>query len=85
MHLPKWACNVLPMTTAQLIHQAREAAGVSVAALAEQSLIPRTTLQRKLAGEADFTTTEVHKIARVLKVRTSSLIAEVVAERSAAA
>ena len=88
MHRPIWADTVNDMNTADLINQARSQGTdgeVSINALAEMTLIPRITLQRKLAGNGDFTVTEVRKIAKALGVSTPSLVdPEVVTEASAA-
>lgn len=62
------------MTTAQRIRQTMEHRGLSINELAEQTLIPRVSLQRKLNDRTDFTVTELRHIAKALCVRTSSLI-----------
>lgn len=65
--------------TAVLVAAAAKDSGYSDLALAKETLIPRTTLQRKLAGETPFTVTDVYKIARVLGVPAASLLPEDVA------
>lgn len=62
------------MNTAQHIREQMEHRGLSINELAEQTLIPRVSLQRKLSDRADLTVTELRHIAKALGVRTSSLI-----------
>lgn len=64
------------MNTAHLIKQEMERQGLSINALAEKSLIPRVTLQRKINGGADFTVTEVHHIGKALGVKASALVGD---------
>lgn len=47
---------------------------ISDARLAELSLIPRTSLLRKLAGVSEFTVSELIRIADALKVSPADLI-----------
>lgn len=74
MHPPVWADSVLGMNTSQIIKQQMESQGLSINTLAQETLIPRVTLQRKLSGRADFTVTEVRHIAKALGVKTSALV-----------
>lgn len=62
------------MNTAQIIKQQMERQGLSINELADETLIPRVTLQRKLSGRTDFTVTEVRHIAKALGVKTSVLV-----------
>ena len=66
------------MNTADIITQQMERQGLSINMLAEKTLIPRVTLQRKLSKDADrrtdFTVTEVRHIAKALGVKTSVLV-----------
>lgn len=88
LHVPKRACMVLGMdinkTTATLVAAAIATAGCTVSGVAAQTYIPRSTLQRKLAGEAELTVSDVHKIARALGVRTSTLLPDEVVAVDAA-
>jgi len=56
------------------IRRAMKAAGFTQARTASEAGIPASTFTRKLAGEVEFTTGEVADIARVLGVRTISLM-----------
>ena len=62
------------MDTAHIISQQMSSRGSSINALARDTLIPRVTLQRKLSGHADFTITEVRRIAEALGVEVSVLV-----------
>lgn len=75
----------LTKSTATQVAAAIATTGNSVAGVATATLIPRSTLQRKIAGDVDFTVTELHKIAKAIGVRTVDLLpAEVLAEAVAA-
>lgn len=87
--MPVWAGSVIGMnltqTTAQTVAAAIATTGNTVAGVAASTLIPRSTLQRKIAGESEFTITELHKVARAIGKRTVDLLpAEVLAEAVAA-
>jgi len=48
------------------INALRQSAGLSILTLSEKSGVPRTTLDRKLNGHADFSVREVKAIAEAL-------------------
>lgn len=58
---------------AEKIETLRQAAGLSVKKLSEESLIPRNTLDRKLKGGGDFSVREIKAIATALKVSAAEL------------
>lgn len=62
---------------AQRVEQARNDRGLSRNALAQEALIPYTTLHRKLAGSGSFTVAEVARMSAVLGVDYTSLWPEV--------
>lgn len=86
--MPKRACTVLAMdinqTTATKVAAAITTTGNTVAGVSSATLIPRTTLQRKLAGNAELTLTEVHKIAVAIGLRTRDLLPAELIEQDAA-
>lgn len=61
--------------TAEKVAAAIEASGFSVASVAEQAHLPRVTLIRRLAGAPSFRIDELERIAAVLGVATTSLMA----------
>lgn len=59
--------------------------GHSVSSVATETLIPRTTLQRKLNGSAGFTMSDLHLIAKAIGKRTREMIpAEVLQDQQIA-
>ena len=69
---------------AKRVDRARTAADVSELELANRTHIPRTTLQRKLAGVAEFTVGELATIATVLDLDLSVLVNEYATGKAAA-
>jgi len=59
---------------ADRVTSARTAAGISELELANRTHIARTTLQRKLAGAAEFTVGELDSIATVLDLDLIDLV-----------
>ena len=65
------------------VNQAREDAGLSVLSLSEKTGIPRSTLDRKIHGHADFSVREIKAIAIALNTSAANLT--VIEDRIAAA
>lgn len=61
-------------STAQRVAAAITTTGNSVAGVAAATLIPRSTLQRKLAGKSPISVIDLHVIARALGVRSRDLL-----------
>lgn len=68
-------------SVAEVVREAMERVGESAKHLAEVTLIPRTTLVRRLAGTSPFTIPELERIASVL----GTTVTQILAEASAAA
>ena len=60
-------------TIAEVVSAARMKAGMPKKLLAERTGIPRTTLYRKLNGDADFTFPEIFRIATALGISPEDL------------
>lgn len=60
---------------ARAVAEALADAGISHKAAADAALIPRTTLRRKLAGASPFTIPEIARLATVLGLTPSDLMA----------
>lgn len=67
--------NTYAATVAANVNQAIRARGVTVVELAETSLIPRSTLTRRLSGASPFTVAELDRIAAALNMPVASLSA----------
>ena len=65
--------NTYAATVAANINRAIKARGVTVLELSESSLIPRSTLNRRLQGKSPFTVAEVEQIAAALNMPLASL------------
>lgn len=63
-------------TVAQRVRDAMEEQGQTEKGLAEATGIPRTTLQRRLTGNSDFTVTELDALARHLGIALVDLLAD---------
>lgn len=61
-------------STADKVAAAIARSGQSIAGVAESTFIPRSTLQRKLAGKSKFTIDDLYAIATTLGVSTRSLL-----------
>lgn len=59
--------------------------GTTVGELAKRSLIPKTTLRRKLTGQGSFTINEMFRISQELNVKMSDLLPEYVSHESKSA
>jgi len=66
--------NEIRTATAGLVSQAIATRDVKLTRLADKTLIPRTTLQRKVAGDADFTVSELARIAHALDMHPGELL-----------
>lgn len=79
--VPRWACNSGHVSTDPLdlirdeINSTIDAAGISEAELSRRTLIPRSTLARKLAGVTEFTLSELIRVADALDVEPARFIA----------
>lgn len=71
--------NPVRQQVADRIHAAMETADETTYGLAQKTLIPKVTLQRKLAGGSSFTVDELAKIARVLDIEVAELVRGVAA------
>ena len=71
--------NLVRQQVSDRIHSAMEAADETVYGLAQKTLIPKVTLQRKLAGGSSFTVDDLDVIASVLQVAPADLLREVAA------
>ena len=60
--------NTYAATVAANVNRAIRARGVTVVELAETSLIPRSTLTRRLSGASPFTVAELDQIAAALNM-----------------
>jgi len=69
-------------STATKVAAAIARSGHSVSTIAEQTFIPRSTLQRKLAGRSKFTIDDLFAIAQVIGVKTRSLLPEEILNES---
>jgi len=56
------------------IDAAREPLGLSITRLAQESRIPRSTLERRLAEPTDFTLGELERVATVLGTTPEALL-----------
>lgn len=61
---------------AEVVRGTMEQAGESAKHLAEVTLIPRTTLVRRLAGTSPFTIPELERIASVLGTTVTQILAD---------
>lgn len=66
--------NEIRNATAGIVSQAIATRDVKLSRLADKTLIPRTTLQRKVAGDADFTVSELARIAAALDMHPGDLL-----------
>lgn len=64
--------TLTPEQLASKIDNLRQEQGRTVQDLAQDSKIPLTTLQRRLAGDDRLTVTELRRISQALQVKTSS-------------
>lgn len=60
--------------TADKVSEAITQSKKSVASIAEETFIARSTLQRKLAGKSEFTIDDLYAIAQALGISTKSLL-----------
>jgi predicted transcriptional regulator len=67
--------NTYAATVAANVNRAIRARGVTVVELSETSLIPRSTLTRRLSGASPFTVAELDQIAAALNMPVASLSA----------
>lgn len=89
LHPPKWACMVFGMDiTAKTAHHVAALitqSGHSISSVAADTLIPRTTLQRKLNGAVGLTMGDLQSIGRSIGKRTREMIpADVLSDEQAA-
>lgn len=63
-------------TVAQRVRTAMELAGQTPKALADATGLPRTTLNRRLTGNSDFTLHELSVLAPVLGLTIGDLLAD---------
>lgn len=76
-----WACKDGHVSTDPLalirdeINTTIRSVGISEAELSRRSLIPRSTLARKLAGATEFTLSELIRLADALGVEPSRFVA----------
>lgn len=61
---------------AKLVKNSIEASPFSQKYIAEESLIPRTTLSRKMNGVGEFSVPEIYRISKVLGISVTELIPE---------
>jgi len=71
--------NPVRQQVADRIHAAMEVADETTYGLAQKTLIPKSTLLRKLGGGASFTVDELDAIATALKVDVAELVRGVAA------
>lgn len=71
--------NPVRQQVSDRIHAAMEAADETAYGLAQKTLIPKVTLQRKLAGGSSFTIDELDAIASALGVTPADLLRGVAA------
>ena len=61
---------------AELVKRSVEASPFSVKYVAEEALIARTTLSRKMNGSGEFSVPEIYRIAKVLGISVTALVPE---------
>src|SRR5690625_5275281 len=78
LHTSKRSCTVVDMTyaehVAKLVKNSVEASPYSIKYVAEESLVPRTTLTRKMNGAGEFSVAEIYRVAKVLGIPVTDLV-----------